>query len=94
MATRLRLLPNGRLSVNPSSRSPWYKPHFSCDRLGVRSNASHQAIRNKTAGMSGCIYTLKKEATKPAATNVMQPQAQFDDFITRYNTDRPHRRSG
>ena len=34
--------------------------------------------------------TLKREATKPAAANVLQQQARFDDFITRYNTDRPH----
>jgi putative transposase len=34
--------------------------------------------------------TLKREATKPAAANVLQQQARFDDFVTRYNTDRPH----
>ena len=34
--------------------------------------------------------TLKREATKPAASNALQQQARFDDFITRYNTDRPH----
>jgi putative transposase len=34
--------------------------------------------------------TLKTEATKPAAANVLQQQARFDDFIERYNKDRPH----
>jgi putative transposase len=34
--------------------------------------------------------TLKKEATKPAAANVLQQQARFDAFIDRYNQDRPH----
>ena len=34
--------------------------------------------------------TLKRDATKPAAANMLQQQARFDDFITRYNTDRPH----
>jgi putative transposase len=34
--------------------------------------------------------TLKREATKPAAANVLQQQARFDEFLTRYNTDRPH----
>jgi putative transposase len=34
--------------------------------------------------------TLKKEATKPAATNVLQQQARFDTFVNRYNHDRPH----
>jgi putative transposase len=38
--------------------------------------------------------TLKGEATKPAATNVLQQQARFDAFITRYNTDRPHQALG
>ena len=38
--------------------------------------------------------TLKKEATKPAAANVLQQQAQFDDFITRYNHKRPHQALG
>ena len=34
--------------------------------------------------------TLKKEATKPAAANVLQQQARFDTFVHRYNQDRPH----
>src|ERR671919_2044914 len=38
--------------------------------------------------------TLKREATKPASANVLQQQARFDDFMTRYNTDRPHQALG
>jgi putative transposase len=34
--------------------------------------------------------TLKKEATKPAAKNLLQQQARFDDFIDDYNRERPH----
>jgi putative transposase len=34
--------------------------------------------------------TLKKEATKPAAVNVLQQQARFDAFVVRYNQERPH----
>jgi len=34
--------------------------------------------------------TLKKEATKPAASNVLQQQARFDAFVDRYNQERPH----
>ena len=34
--------------------------------------------------------TLKREATKPAATNVLQQQARFDTFIAQYNRERPH----
>ena len=34
--------------------------------------------------------TLKKEATKPAAQNLLQQQARFDDFLDCYNEERPH----
>ena len=34
--------------------------------------------------------TLKKEATKPAAANVLQQQARFDAFVEQYNQERPH----
>lgn len=34
--------------------------------------------------------TLKKEATKPAAKNLLQQQAKFDRFIDCYNHERPH----
>jgi putative transposase len=34
--------------------------------------------------------TLKKEATKPAANNLLQQQAKFDHFIDYYNRGRPH----
>jgi putative transposase len=34
--------------------------------------------------------TLKKEATKPAANNLLQQQAKFDHFIEYYNEERPH----
>src|SRR5258706_11761841 len=34
--------------------------------------------------------TLKREATKPAARNVLQQQARFDTFVDQYNTERPH----
>ena len=38
--------------------------------------------------------TLKKEATRPAAANLLQQQARFDDFIDEYNRDRPHQALG
>ena len=34
--------------------------------------------------------TLKKETTKPAAENLLQQQAKFDEFSTVYNSERPH----
>ena len=33
--------------------------------------------------------TLKKEATKPAARNLLQQQARFDKFIEVFNNERP-----
>jgi hypothetical protein len=36
---------------------------------------------------------LEKEATKPAAQNLLQQQARFDDFLHRYNEDGRTRRS-
>ena len=38
--------------------------------------------------------TLKREATKPAAANVLQQQARFDTFLTHYNQERPHQALG
>jgi putative transposase len=34
--------------------------------------------------------TLKADATKPAAANVLQQQARFDTFLDQYNQHRPH----
>jgi len=38
--------------------------------------------------------TLKQEATKPAASNVLQQQARFDAFVERFNQERPHQALG
>ena len=38
--------------------------------------------------------TLKTEATKPAAANVLQQQGRFDTFVDRYNRERPHQALG
>jgi putative transposase len=34
--------------------------------------------------------TLKTDATRRAAINVLQQQARFDQFVHRYNDERPH----
>lgn len=34
--------------------------------------------------------TLKTETTRPAAANVLQQQVRFDEFLTRFNQERPH----
>ena len=38
--------------------------------------------------------TLKKEATRPAGANILQPQAKFDDFMEEFNNERPHEALG
>ena len=38
--------------------------------------------------------TLKTEATQPASANFLQQQARFDDFIERFNQERPHQPLG
>jgi transposase InsO family protein len=34
--------------------------------------------------------TLKKETVRPPGANSLQQQARFDDFVTEFNTERPH----
>ena len=48
---------------------------------GFRSNASNRAIPQQNGRHERMHLTLKKEATKPAAANVLQQQARFDAFI-------------
>lgn len=38
--------------------------------------------------------TLKREATKPAAKNLLHQQVRFDEFIRGFNHDRPHQALG
>ena len=38
--------------------------------------------------------TLKKEATKPAAGNLLKQQERFDAFVEEYNHERPHQAIG
>jgi putative transposase len=59
-------------------------------RLGIaleRSQPGHPQDNGRHERMH---RTLKADATKPAAANVLQQQARFDAFLTRYNQDRPH----
>jgi len=59
-------------------------------RLGIaleRSKPGHPQDNGRHERMH---LTLKREATKPAADNVLQQQARFDAFMQEYNRDRPH----
>ena len=59
-------------------------------RLGVHLERIAPGQPQQNGRHERMHLTLKKEATKPAAANVLQQQARFDTFVDRYNDDRPH----
>jgi putative transposase len=78
--------PNGLFGL--SKLSVWWL------RLGIgieRIKPGHPEQNGRHERMH---LTLKKEATKPAAENMLQQQGKFDDFIETYNHDRPHQALG
>ena len=78
--------PNGLFSL--SKLSVWWL------RLGIdieRIKPGHPEQNGRHERMH---LTLKKEATKPACRNFLQQQARFDEFITEFNTERPHEALG
>src|SRR5262245_21583331 len=68
-------------------RSSWLRLGIQIERIKPghpEQNGRHERMH----------LTLKAEATKPAAANLLQQQARFDDFIERYNQERPHQALG
>lgn len=59
-------------------------------RLGIAIERIQPGHPQQNGRHERMHLTLKKEATKPAAANVLQQQARFDAFVERYNRDRPH----
>ena len=59
-------------------------------RLGIQIERIKPGHPQQNGRHERMHLTLKREATKPAAANVLQQQARFDEFLTRFNTDRPH----
>ena len=59
-------------------------------RLGIRLERIQPGHPQQNGRHERMHRTLKTEATKPAAPNVLQQQARFDTFVARYNHDRPH----
>jgi putative transposase len=59
-------------------------------RLGIHLERIEPGHPQQNGRHERMHLTLKKEATKPAAPNVLQQQARFDAFIEAYNHDRPH----
>ena len=59
-------------------------------RLGIQIERIQPGHPQQNGRHERMHLTLKKETTKPAASNVLQQQARFDAFIQQYNQDRPH----
>ena len=59
-------------------------------RLGIQIERIAPGHPQQNGRHERMHLTLKKEATKPAAPNVLQQQARFDKFVTCYNRERPH----
>jgi putative transposase len=63
-------------------------------RLGIQIERITPGHPQQNGRHERMHLTLKKDATKPAAPNVLQQQARFDAFIEQYNQDRPHQALG
>jgi putative transposase len=63
-------------------------------RLGIGIERIQPAHPEQNGRHERMHLTLKKEATKPAAKNLLQQQERFDRFIQEYNQERPHQALG
>jgi putative transposase len=59
-------------------------------RLGIQIERIRPGHPQQNGRHERMHLTLKKEATKPAAANILQQQARFDTFVQQYNQERPH----
>jgi putative transposase len=59
-------------------------------RLGIQIERIKPGHPEQNGRHERMHLTLKTEATKPAASNVLQQQARFDTFMEHYNRERPH----
>jgi putative transposase len=63
-------------------------------RLGIEIERTKPGHPEQNGRHERMHLTLKKEATKPAAANVLQQQARFDAFVDQFNRERPHQALG
>jgi putative transposase len=63
-------------------------------RLGIQIERIRPGHPEQNGRHERMHLTLKTEATKPAAANVLQQQARFDAFLERFNHERPHQALG
>jgi putative transposase len=63
-------------------------------RLGIQIERIKPGHPQQNGRHERMHLTLKTEATKPASGNLLQQQSRFDDFVDRYNDERPHQALG
>jgi len=73
---------------NLSKLSVWWL------RLGIEIERIKPGHPQQNGRHERMHLTLKKEATRPPGMNSLQQQDKFDDFITEFNTERPHEAIG
>ena len=59
-------------------------------RLGIQLERITPGHPEQNGRHERMHLTLKTEATRPAAANVLQQQGRFDTFVHRFNQERPH----
>ena len=59
-------------------------------RLGIRLERIAPGHPEQNGRHERMHLTLKTEATRPAAQNLLQQQMRFDAFVHRFNHERPH----
>jgi putative transposase len=59
-------------------------------RLGIQLERITPGHPEQNGRHERMHLTLKTEATRPPAANVLQQQGRFDAFVHRYNHERPH----
>jgi transposase InsO family protein len=74
--------PNGLFNL--SRLSVWWL------RLGISIERIKPGNPQQNGRQERMHLTLKKEATRPAAANLLQQQAKFDAFLGEFNNERPH----
>jgi transposase InsO family protein len=78
--------PNGLFNL--SKLSVWWL------RLGISIERIKPGHPQQNGRHERMHLTLKKEATRPAGTNILQQQAKFDAFVDEFNNERPHEALG
>jgi len=73
---------------NLSKLSVWWL------RLGIAIERIKPGNPQQNGRHERMHLTLKKETTRPPGMNSLQQQARFDDFVTEFNTERPHEALG